>query len=92
MFPSLPSVKDNKCRISSSDRRKQKKVRIHVAKEDVEERELNALIRESDAMAGYERYYGIKIGSDVDRMKTMTSSSAGVSGWARYERKARQNL
>ena len=79
----------HKQRISAADRRRQRRVRIKESDADAQERQTAIIIRESDAIAGFERFHGVHLGSDLSRV---TASSAGVLGWARYERKAQMKL
>ena len=69
----------HKKRQPAAQRRAQKKVRFEI----MEERQVEQYIRESEALAGYARFFG-----KYKPLAVVAATSAGIRGWSRYERRS----
>ena len=67
--------KDHKARTSIAERRKIRRVCIQEPAAQEQEQQLSRISRESEAVAGYERFHGVRVGSD---MTSILVSSAGI--------------
>ena len=56
---------NHKARFSVAERKKEKRVRIKDASAKEQLKPFSRVIQEHDATAGYERFYGAKIGANV---------------------------
>ena len=79
-------ISRHKIRTSATVRKLRKTVRVKEAQQQEQERILDKIIRESDAVAGFDRFHGRST-----TLQEVANTSAGMSGWARFERKAQQH-
>ena len=62
-------------------KRRERKVRIQESTRQEQERQIARLIREEDAVHGFQRFHG-----RFETVDFISKTSCGIGGWARYER------
>jgi len=71
----------HKRRMPIAKKRRERKVRIQESTRQEQERQIARLIREEDAVHGFQRFHG-----RFETVDFISKTSCGIGGWGRYER------